>query len=149
MNENEITELARQIRLETLKSLTQLGFGHYGGSMSVVETLAVLYGAVMKIDPADPDWPERDYFVLSKGHAGPALYSTLAIKGYFPIEELSTLNQNGTRLPKSPGSPENTRRGCPPPVHWGRGSPSLAAWRCRTSWQEGQTGCFASLATEN
>ncbi|SUH08164.1 transketolase N-terminal section [Salmonella enterica subsp. enterica] len=50
--------------------------------MSVVETLAVLYGAVMKIDPADPDWPERDYFVLSKGHAGPALYSTLAIKGY-------------------------------------------------------------------
>ncbi len=49
MNEKEITELARQIRLETLKSLTQLGFGHYGGSMSVVETLAVLYGAVMKI----------------------------------------------------------------------------------------------------
>ena len=102
MNENEITDLARQIRLETLKSLTQLGFGHYGGSMSVVETLAVLYGAVMKIDPADPDWPERDYFVLSKGHAGPALYSTLAIKGYFPIEELSTLNQNGTRLPSHP-----------------------------------------------
>lgn len=136
MNENEITELARQIRIETLKSLTQLGFGHYGGSMSVVETLAVLYGAVMKIDPADPDWPERDYFVLSKGHAGPALYSTLAIKGYFPIEELSTLNQNGTRLPSHPD-------------HWDRGSPSLAAWRCRTSWQEGQTGCFASLATEN
>lgn len=52
MNENEITHLARQIRLETLKMLTQLGFGHYGGSMSVVETLAVLYGAVMKIDPA-------------------------------------------------------------------------------------------------
>ena len=102
MNEKEITELARQIRLETLKSLTQLGFGHYGGSMSVVETLAVLYGAVMKIDPADPDWPERDYFVLSKGHAGPALYSTLAIKGYFPLEELSTLNQNGTRLPSHP-----------------------------------------------
>ena len=70
--------------------------------MSVVETLAVLYGAVMKIDPADPDWPERDYFVLSKGHAGPALYSTLAIKGYFPLEELSTLNQNGTRLPSHP-----------------------------------------------
>jgi transketolase len=66
MNEKEITELARQIRLETLKSLTQLGFGHYGGSMSVVETLAVLYGAVMKIDPADPDWPERDYLSCRK-----------------------------------------------------------------------------------
>lgn len=102
MNLPELTRLARDIRLATLKTLTQLGFGHYGGSMSVVETLAVLYGAVMKIDPADPDWPERDYFVLSKGHAGPALYSTLAIKGYFPFEELNTLNQNGTRLPSHP-----------------------------------------------
>ena len=102
MNVQEVTKLARDIRVATLKSLTDLGFGHYGGSMSVVETLAVLYGAVMKIDPADPDWPERDYFVLSKGHAGPALYSTLAIKGYFPMEELSTLNQNGTRLPSHP-----------------------------------------------
>ncbi|HHQ4050280.1 transketolase [Citrobacter murliniae] len=102
MNVNEVTQLAKEIRIATLKSLTHLGFGHFGGSMSVVEALAVLYGAVMKIDPADPDWPERDYFVLSKGHAGPALYSTLAIKGYFPIEELSTLNQNGTRLPSHP-----------------------------------------------
>lgn len=98
----ELRALARAIRVETLKALTGLGFGHYGGCMSVVETLAVLYGAVMHIDPADPDWPERDYFVLSKGHAGPALYSTLAIKGYFPLEQLKTLNQNGTRLPSHP-----------------------------------------------
>ncbi|WP_435927253.1 transketolase [Dryocola sp. BD613] len=98
----EIAALARNIRVETLKALTQLGFGHYGGSMSVVETLAVLYGDVMRIDPGDPDWAERDYFVLSKGHAGPALYSTLALKGYFPVEQLSTLNENGTRLPSHP-----------------------------------------------
>ncbi len=98
----ELQTLARTIRLETLKALTGLGFGHYGGCMSVVETLAVLYGEVMRIDPADPDWPERDYFVLSKGHAGPALYSALAIKGYFPQEALKTLNQNGTRLPSHP-----------------------------------------------
>ncbi|KJM64118.1 transketolase [Pluralibacter gergoviae] len=98
----EVTQLARDIRVATLKSLTHLGFGHYGGSMSVVETLAVLYGDVMRIDPGDPDWPGRDYFVLSKGHAGPALYSTLAIKGYFPVAELDTLNQNGTRLPSHP-----------------------------------------------
>lgn len=98
----EVTQLARDIRVATLKSLTDLGFGHYGGSMSVVETLAVLYGDVMRIDPGDPDWKGRDYFVLSKGHAGPALYSTLAIKGYFPQEELSTLNQNGTKLPSHP-----------------------------------------------
>ncbi|AGN85007.1 MULTISPECIES: transketolase [Enterobacteriaceae] len=98
----EVTQFARDIRVATLRALTHLGFGHYGGSMSVVETLAVLYGEVMRIDPADPDWPERDYFVLSKGHAGPALYSTLALKGYFPQEALMTLNENGTRLPSHP-----------------------------------------------
>ncbi|SCC41384.1 transketolase [Kosakonia oryziphila] len=98
----EVKQFARDIRIETLKALTHLGFGHYGGSMSVVETLGVLYGDVMRIDPADPDWPERDYFVLSKGHAGPALYSTLALKGYFPQEMLQTLNENGTRLPSHP-----------------------------------------------
>ena len=64
MNVKEVTQLARDIRIQTLKSLTHLGFGHYGGSMSVVETLAVLYGAVMKIDPADPECTDRDYFVL-------------------------------------------------------------------------------------
>ncbi len=99
---DELSRLARDIRVATLKSLTGLGFGHYGGSMSVVETLAVLYGDVMRIDPADPQWPRRDNFVLSKGHAGPALYSILALKGYFPVEELATLNQNGTRLPSHP-----------------------------------------------
>lgn len=98
----ELHRLARQIRLETLKMLTGLGFGHYGGCMSIVETLAVLYGAVMRINPADPDWSGRDYFVLSKGHAGPTLYSTLAIKGYFPLEQLKTLNHNGTHLPSHP-----------------------------------------------
>lgn len=98
----EITQFARDIRVATLRALTHLGFGHYGGSMSVVETLAVLYGEVMRVDPSDPDWPERDYFVLSKGHAGPALYSTLALKGFFPQEALMTLNENGTRLPSHP-----------------------------------------------
>jgi len=98
----EVREFARQIRIETLKMLTGLGFGHYGGSMSVVETLAVLYSDVMRIDPAKPDWQERDYFVLSKGHAGPALYATLALKGYFPQADLKTLNQNGTKLPSHP-----------------------------------------------
>lgn len=98
----EVREFARQIRIETLKMLTGLGFGHYGGSMSVVETLAALYSDVMRIDPTKPDWQERDYFVLSKGHAGPALYATLALKGYFPQADLKTLNQNGTKLPSHP-----------------------------------------------
>lgn len=102
LNLNEVQRYATEIRVETLKALTNLGFGHYGGSMSVVETLAVLYGAVMNIDPADPEWEARDNFVLSKGHAGPALYSALALKGYFPREELATLNQNGTHFPSHP-----------------------------------------------
>lgn len=102
LNLNEVQRYATEIRVETLKALTNLGFGHYGGSMSVVETLAVLYGAVMNIDPAEPEWEARDNFVLSKGHAGPALYSALALKGYFPREELATLNQNGTHFPSHP-----------------------------------------------
>lgn len=98
----EIKKLASEIRINTLKSLTHLGFGHYGGSLSVVEVLAVLYGGVMNINPEDPNWKGRDYFVLSKGHAGPALYATLALKGFFPVEEIYTLNQNGTNLPSHP-----------------------------------------------
>ncbi len=99
---DELEKFAKKIRIETLKSLTHLGFGHYGGSLSIVEVLAVLYGDVMNIDPKNPMWNERDYFVLSKGHAGPTLYATLALKGYFPREEIYTLNQNGTNLPSHP-----------------------------------------------
>lgn len=101
-NYKEVKTLARRIRIDVLKMLVHLGFGHFGGSLSVVETLAVLYGAVMKVDPKNPDWEDRDYMVLSKGHAGPALYSALAIKGFFDEAELMTLNINGTHLPSHP-----------------------------------------------
>ncbi|PKG24627.1 transketolase [Niallia nealsonii] len=94
--------LRDQIRLLTLKELHHLGFGHYGGSLSIVEALAVLYGGVMKIDSKNPKWEERDYFILSKGHGGPSLYATLALKGFFPEAVLYTLNQNGTKLPSHP-----------------------------------------------
>lgn len=95
-------KFAKEIRLNVIKMLNNLGFGHYGGSLSVVETLAVLYNDIMKYDAKNPEWEERDYFVLSKGHAGPALYSTLALKGFFDVEELMTLNVNGTNLPSHP-----------------------------------------------
>ncbi len=94
-----MSKFSNEIRLEILKMLKQRGFGHIGGSMSVVETLAVLYRDIMNIDPTNPSWEERDYLVLSKGHAGPALYSTLSLKGYFQNSILSTLNNNGTSLP--------------------------------------------------
>ena len=95
-------KFARDIRINVVKMLNNLGFGHYGGSLSVVETLAVLYNDVMKYDPKNPDWEDRDYLVLSKGHAGPALYSALALKGFFDVKDLFTLNNNGTNLPSHP-----------------------------------------------
>lgn len=101
MSEN-LTLFSAQIRLETCKMLAHRGFGHLGGALSIVETLSVLYGEKMNIDPKRADWQDRDYFVLSKGHAGPSYYSTLALKGYFPLEVLATLNENGTNLPSHP-----------------------------------------------
>lgn len=98
-DKKRLEDFAREIRVATLKEFAHLGFGHVGGAMSIVELLAVLYGEVMKIDPQNPKWEDRDWFVLSKGHAGPALYATLALKGYFPEEMLYTLNQGGTKLP--------------------------------------------------
>lgn len=94
-----MSKFSNEIRIETLRMLKQRGFGHIGGSMSIVETLAVLYRDIMKIDPQNPNWDDRDYLVLSKGHAGPALYSTLSLKGYFDNSILLTLNDNGTTLP--------------------------------------------------
>jgi transketolase len=95
----ELEKFALTIRIETLKMLGNLGFGHLGGSMSIVELLSVLYGHEMNIDPKNPKWEDRDWLICSKGHAGPAVYSTLALKGYFPMEELKTLNKPGTNLP--------------------------------------------------
>ncbi|MGQ9855256.1 MAG: transketolase [Fervidobacterium sp.] len=100
---------ATQIRIITLEMIGHLGVGHVGGSLSIAEALAVLYYKVMKIDPKNPKWEGRDRFVLSKGHAGPALYSVLADLGYFPYEWIYTLNKPNTNLPshcdrlKTPG----------------------------------------------
>ena len=80
-------------------TIGNLGVGHIGGAFSIAEVLALLYGKVMRIDPNNPQWEDRDFFILSKGHAGPALYATLALKGYFPLSELDTLNRGGTNLP--------------------------------------------------
>lgn len=105
----ELQALAVKIRLAALEAIHSLGSGHLGGALSIADVLAVLYGEEMKVDPRNPQWPERDKLVCSKGHAGPAVYGTLAVKGYFPYEELKTLNRPGTRLPshcdrnKTPG----------------------------------------------
>lgn len=90
---------ATEIRIETIKMLGNLGFGHLGGALSIADTIAVLYGNVMKYDPKNPKWADRDWLVSSKGHAGPAIYSALALKGFFPMEDLFTINTPGTKLP--------------------------------------------------
>ncbi len=94
--------LSAKIRLDILKMLKHIGYGHLGGSLSIVELMSVLYGKHLRYDAANPDWEERDMVVLSKGHCGPAWYSALANVGFFDKEELFTLNAGGTRLPSHP-----------------------------------------------
>lgn len=101
MTEKEVKTLeafAAQIRYETVKELAALGVGHIGGAMSIADILALLYGRVMRTGPGSKA-ADRDRLIVSKGHAGPAVYATLAIKGYFPMEMLATLNRPGTDLP--------------------------------------------------
>ncbi|WP_440912522.1 transketolase [Enterococcus innesii] len=99
---HELERLAAKIRLDTLCSIKKMGQGHLGGSFSIVELLAVLYGKQLRINPQDPQWADRDRLVLSKGHAGAALYSALANTGYFDRSWLWTINEGGTRLPSHP-----------------------------------------------
>lgn len=95
----ELRVFAQEIRLETLKIIHSLGKGHVGGSMDMADAMAVLYGAYMKIDPKNPRWEDRDWFVMSKGHAGPVAYATLGLAGFYPVEEAYTLNRPGTNFP--------------------------------------------------
>ncbi len=95
----DVVQFSKEIRRNTLRCLHSQGSGHVGGSLSIADLLAVLYSKHMHVDPNDPRAEDRDKLVLSKGHAGPALYATLALKGFFPMEWLDTLNRLGTRLP--------------------------------------------------
>lgn len=109
MKIQELENKAKRIRTLVIESLYSAGSGHPGGSLSCVEILVCLYFGVMKIEPSNPQWEDRDRFVLSKGHAGPALYATLAERRYFPVDELRTLRkidsilQGHPSLGKTPG----------------------------------------------
>lgn len=96
---NELQQFACRIRIETIRALSVMGVGHIGGAMSMADLMAVLYGKVLNVDPQDPRKEDRDWVVVSKGHSGPSLYAALALRGYFPVEELTTINRPGTRLP--------------------------------------------------
>ena len=105
MNQAEKTvfaETANRVRIGILDGVYNAGCGHPGGSLSIAELLTYLYFKEMKIDPANPKWEDRDRFVLSKGHTAPALYATLAERGFFPVEELKTLRRIDSRLQGHP-----------------------------------------------
>jgi transketolase len=104
----EISGLAQQFRIEVLKMVYSGQTGHIGGAFSAAEIVASLYFHHLRIDPARPDWPERDRFLFSKGHACAVLYSALAYRGFFPVEELSTFRRLDSRLQ---GHPD--RQKCP------------------------------------
>lgn len=94
-----LQEKAKEIRKLTLQTIGELGVGHIGGALSLCEVLSVLYFDAMNVDPNNSKMENRDRFVLSKGHGGPAVYATLALKGFIPMEELHTLNRPNTHLP--------------------------------------------------
>jgi transketolase len=114
IDEAGLAEMAAGVRRSVVAMVDQAGLGHIGGDLSVTDILVTLFGAVLDVDPADPTRPDRDRFILSKGHCAGALYSTLAHCGFFPREELATfmaplsaLNGHPNRT-KVPGVETNT-----------------------------------------
>ena len=100
---SELTEIARRLRRHIVIATTKAGSGHPSTSLSMVEIITVLYfGGVLRYDPANPHDPERDRFILSKGHGAPGLYAVLAEAGYFPVEDLPTLRELGSPLEGHP-----------------------------------------------
>jgi transketolase len=97
-NNEDLQAVAKRLRRDIVTMIAKAGSGHPGGSLSAVEIVTALYWKIMRHKPADPQWPDRDRFILSKGHAAPVLYAALAECGYFPKSELATLRQLDSRL---------------------------------------------------
>ena len=102
MDKKYFEDLAAGLRVDVIKEVFKAGSGHPGGSLSATDIMTALYFKEMNIDPENPDMPERDKFVLSKGHAAPILYAALANRGFFPKEELASLRKLGSSLQGHP-----------------------------------------------
>ena len=102
MNKLELQKMAVEVRKNLLIGLHAAKAGHPGGSLSAADIFTYLYFEEMNVDPKNPKWEDRDRFVLSKGHTAPGLYATLALKGFFPVEEMTTLRKLGSRLQGHP-----------------------------------------------
>jgi transketolase len=100
----DLADKARELRVAIVRTLHKSQSGHTGGSLSAIDMVTALYFSKMRHDPANPDWAERDRFVLSKGHAAPAQYVALAHAGYFPREDLMMLRRLGSHLQGHPDS---------------------------------------------
>ena len=98
----DLTLTAYRARLLAVEAIHRAASGHPGGSLSCADALAALYFNEMRVNPADPNWPDRDRFVLSKGHCAPALYAILALRGYFPVEDLQQLRSIKAHLSGHP-----------------------------------------------
>jgi transketolase len=94
----ELKGMAKQLRRHVITMIATAGSGHPGGSLSAADIITALYFKVLRHDPKNPEWPDRDRFILSKGHAAPILYAALAEAGYFPVTELATLRKLDSRL---------------------------------------------------
>lgn len=103
---DRLREMARRIRVEVIRAVNHARAGHLGGPLSAADLLAALYFHVLRIRPDEPAWPDRDRFVLSKGHSSIGLYAAMALRGYFPVEELLTFDAANSRLQ---GHPDMTR----------------------------------------
>lgn len=102
MNTNELVKMTQTVRRDIVTMIHEAGSGHPGGSLSAAELMTALYFSVMKLDPENPEWEDRDRFILSKGHVAPVVYSVLARRGFFPVEELHTLRKLGSILQGHP-----------------------------------------------
>jgi transketolase len=98
----QLEEMARQIRVAVVRTVKRVQVGHVGGPLSAADILAALYGRILRIRPDEPDWPERDRFILSKGHSSLGQYAAMALAGYFPLDEMYTFDQKGSRLQGHP-----------------------------------------------
>lgn len=104
MGITDLENKALEIRKLVVKSLTEAGSGHLGGSLGLADIFSALYFNIMNHNPKDPEWEDRDRLILSIGHVAPVLYSTLALAGYFPVEEMKTLRKLNSRLQGHPAT---------------------------------------------
>ena len=141
MNKQELQLKANEVRKGIVTAVHAAKAGHPGGSLSAADIFTYLYFEELNIDPKDPKKPDRDRFVLSKGHTAPGLYSALALRGYFPVEDLKTLRHLGSYLFLRTGNFRSSRHGIVRQTFRGQLPCVYTARRWRDSGRTGMGSC--------